>query len=79
MFKRSTYTSKTTQNELLACIGEITQKYIVAEVLAHSETTQPFFGLQADKVTNISNSEQLGIIVRYVKDKETCGEIACIC
>ena len=33
--KRSTYTSKTTQNELLSCIGEIIQKEIVADVHSH--------------------------------------------
>ena len=45
--KRSTYTSKTTQNELLYCIGEIIQKQIVADVHSHCDTTQGFFGIQA--------------------------------
>ena len=68
--KRFTYTSKTTQNELLYCIGEIFQREIVAEVHSHSDTTQAFFGIQADEVTDISNWEQLGIIVRYLKEKK---------
>ena len=68
--KRSTYTSKTTQNELLMCIGYIIQKEIVAEILAHSDTTQTFFGIQADEVKDVSNWEQLGIILRYVKDRQ---------
>ena len=53
--KRSTYTSKTTQNELLTCIEEVIQKDIVAEVLAQSDKTQPFFGVHADEVTDILN------------------------
>ena len=65
--KRSTYTSKK-NTKLVACMHW--RKYIVAEVLAHSETTQPFFGLQADEVTDISNWEKLGIIVRYVNDRK---------
>lgn len=68
--KRSTYTSKTSQNELLSCIGEVIQKDIVAEITAHSDTTQPFFGLQVNEVTDASNWEQLGIIVRYLKDRK---------
>ena len=51
--KRSTYTSKTTQNELLSCIGEIIQKEIVAEVHSQSDATQCFFGIQADEVTDV--------------------------
>ena len=62
-WKRSTYTSKTTQNELLSCIGEIIQKAIVANVHLYCDTTKGFFGIQAE-VTDISNWEQLGIILR---------------
>ena len=65
--KRSTYTSKTTQNELLVCTGEILQRKIIAEIHSHCDTTQAFFGIQA--VTDISNWEQLGIIVRYKEKK----------
>ena len=52
------------------CIGDIIQKEIVAEILAHSDTTQTFFGIQADEVKDVSNWEQLGIILRYVKDRQ---------
>ena len=56
---------------MLSCIGEIIQKEIVAEVHSHCDTTQGFYGIQADEVTDISNWEKLGIIPRYVKDKKS--------
>ena len=28
----------------------------------------PFFGLMADEVTDVSNWEQLGVIIRYIRD-----------
>ena len=52
------------------CIGDIIHKEIVAEILAHNDTTQTFFGIQADEVKDASNWEQLDIILRYVKDRQ---------
>ena len=53
--KRSTYMSKTTQNELLACVGEFFVNEIAAEMHPNSETSSCFFGVQADEVTDTSN------------------------
>ena len=63
--KRATYMSKTSQNELRMCIGEYLTDEIAKDVCASS-----FFGIQADEVTDVSNWEQLGIVMRYVKGTE---------
>ena len=66
--KTSTYMSKNTQNDLLDCMSDHIQEQIVTEI-----KTQPsgeFFGIIADEVTDSSNWEQLGVIVRYLKDNE---------
>ena len=65
--KNASYISKTTQNELLYCIKIFIQNKIVDEI-----RRQPFgalFGYQYDEVTDSSNWEQLGLVIRYVKDK----------
>ena len=59
--------SKTTQNELLACIGKFFVNEIAAEMHPTSETSSCFFGVLADEVTDW---EQLGVVVRYVKGSE---------
>lgn len=86
--KNATYISKTIQNEVLWCLKEYIQGQIVAEI-----NTQPFgafFGIQCDEVRDSSNWEQLGLVVRFVKDgvpkerllefvacEETTGEALC--
>ena len=64
--KNDSYISKTTQNELLQCIKEYIQDVIISEI--RSQKIGPKFAIQADEVTDISNSEQLGLVVRYVKN-----------
>ena len=60
--KNFTYISKTTQNALLECIKNYIQGKIVDEI------NQQQFGLVADEVTDSANWEQLGTVVRYVRD-----------
>ena len=57
---------KTTQNDLLSCIKDFVQSEIVNDI--QSQTGWPFFGVSADKVTDLLNWEQLGIVVHYVKN-----------
>ena len=59
----ASYTSKTAQGELLYCIKTFIQKIIVDEV--KSQAIGPYFGVQCDEVTDSSNWEQLGIVLRY--------------
>ena len=60
-------TSKTAQNDLLECIGEFIQGIIVEEI-KQQKKPGPLFGIQADEVTDISNKEQMGVVLRYIKD-----------
>ncbi|WAR18850.1 P52K-like protein [Mya arenaria] len=61
--KNATYTSKTSQNQLLWCVKKHMQDKIVAEI--KGQAIGPYFGIQADEVTDSINWEQLGLIVRY--------------
>ena len=74
--RRETYISKTAQNELLLCIGNLIRNEIVADI-----KKSKFFSVIADEVTDVSNWEQLGIVFRYVKDGEAVeklvGFVAC--
>ena len=60
------YLSKTTQNDLLLCIKQYIQLEIVKEIKSQPEGQ--FYILSADEVTDVSNWEQRGMIVRYTKD-----------
>ena len=64
--KNATYISKTTKNSLLDCIRDFFQGQIIEQVM--SQDSGPFYGLVADEVTDSANWEQLGIVVRYMKD-----------
>lgn len=64
--KTATYISKTTQNDLLQCIADFVQGKIVEEV--KGQAAGSYYAVIADKVTDCSNWEQLGIVLRYVKD-----------
>lgn len=66
--KNATYISKTAQNDLLICMLDYIQEQIVIEV--KEQTIGPFYGVMADEITDKSNWEQLGIVVRYVKNCE---------
>ena len=64
--KNASYISKTTQNELLECIKEYIHNIIVDEI--SSQEIGSKYGIQADEVTDVSNSEQLGLVLHYIKD-----------
>ena len=64
--KNASYISKTTQNELLECIKEYVQDVIVSEI--SSQEIGSKYSIQADEVTDISNSEQLGLVLCYIKN-----------
>ena len=62
--------SKTSQNELLFCRKTFIQEKIVEEV--RSQQVGPYYGFQCDEVTDASNWEQLGLVIRHVRnDKPT--------
>ena len=64
--KNATYISKTSQNELLVCVKEHIQGEIVKEI--KNQDLGVNFAVLADEVSDVSNWEQLGLVLRYVKD-----------
>ena len=60
----ATYLSKTTQNNSLSCIKDFIQSEIVNDI--QNQTEGSFFGISIDEVTDVSEWEQLGIVVRCV-------------
>ena len=65
MQQKASYISKATQNDLLECIRQYVEDQIIDEIKAKS--IGPKFSVQADEVTDMSNKEQMGLILRYVK------------
>ena len=66
--QNASYISKVSQNELLVCIKTYIQSSIVQEIA--KQPAGPHYGIMADEVTDVSNWEQLGVLVRYLKDSE---------
>ena len=67
--RNATYISKTTQNELISCIGELMIKSVVNRVKAAK-----YFSILADETTDAGRKEQLSICVRYVGGVKLCEE-----
>lgn len=69
--KNSSYVSKTIQNELIQCCGELITQNIVSKV-KHAK----YFTLMADETTDIATKEQLSICIRYYDEKtfEICED-----
>ena len=69
--KNATYRSKTVQNEIIECCGEHIRKRLVDEI-----KSAKFFSILADEAQDVSNKEQLALVLRYmlirmVKSKKT--------
>ena len=60
--RNATYTSKNIQNEIISIIGENIQNKILNEVYEGSKV----FSVIADEARDISNKEQMPLIIRYV-------------
>ena len=58
--RNATYRSKAIQNELIACCGEFITASIVQKI-----KTAGFFSIIADEATDMSNPEQLALVIRY--------------
>ena len=65
----ATYTSKTSQNEMIYVVGTVIRTDILNEV-----KKSKYYSIIADEVTDLSNKEQLSLSVRYVTD-ETVREM----
>ena len=64
--RNATYVSKNAQNDLLDCIKEYIQDVIVQEI--SNQEIGPKFAIMADEVTDVSDWEQLGLLVRYTRN-----------
>ena len=53
---------------LLLCIKDYLQKQIIKGV--NEQNFGPFFSIQCDEVTDSSNWEQLGIVIRYIRNHQ---------
>ena len=65
--------SNTTQNDLLSWIKDFIQSEIVNGI--QNQTKVPFFEISAYKFTDEPNLEQLGIVVRYVRNCQTIEKL----
>ena len=67
---RQTYISKTSQNEILSIMGESIRNQIIADV-----KDSGFYSISIDEVTDVANWEQLGIVLRYVKEGQAIEKL----
>ena len=66
--KNAKYTSKTAQNDFLLCIKQFIQDKIIEDI--KNQTIGPYYGIQCDEVSDSSNWEQLGLVLRYIKNNK---------
>ena len=62
--KNATYRSKTVQNELIEICGDYLREQIIREV-----KLAKFFSILADEVADVSNKEQMPLVLRFVDTK----------
>ena len=67
--KNATYTSKTTQNEIIGIIGDYIREKFIDEI-----KIAKFFSILCDDVTDVSNKEQVSIVLRFVDATDTIRE-----
>ena len=61
--------TKTTQNELIKCCGDVVSETILTEVRKGN-----FFSVIADEAADCSNKEQMSLILRYVDSENNIRE-----
>ena len=66
--RNAIYTSKTTQNEIIECIGEHLGDKILKDIKAAK-----WFSILCDEVVDVGNKEQVSIVLRFV-DEQTIRE-----
>ena len=59
--KNASYISKTTQNEIINCCGQVITETIIDEV-----KQSRFFSIIADEAADCSNKEQMSLVLRFV-------------
>ena len=61
--------SKTIQNDIIACCGDHIREKILTEV-----RKAKYFSILADEVADISNTEQLSLVLRFVDERNEIRE-----
>ena len=67
--KNASYISKTAQNEIINCAGNVITENIVKEIKINK-----FFSIIADEATDSSNEEQMSLVLRYVNSQNEIKE-----
>ena len=62
--KNASYISKTTQNELINCCGEVISDQILSEIKKNK-----FFTILADEVIDSSGKSQMSLVIRYINSE----------
>ncbi|XP_065658564.1 52 kDa repressor of the inhibitor of the protein kinase-like [Hydra vulgaris] len=62
--QNASYISKTSQNQLVRCCGEVITDTIIAEI-----KNSKYFSIIADEASDSSNKEQLSLVIRFVDSK----------
>ena len=65
--QNATYTSPNIQNQVIEVLGD----HILQKILTKVKQAK-YFSLIADEVTDCSNKEQLGVVLRYVDSDNCC-------
>lgn len=60
----SKYISKTAQHDMLLCFKSVIQEAIVSEI--NTQLGKAIFAVSVDEVTDVSCSQQLAVVIRYV-------------
>ena len=68
--KNATYRSKTTQNELISICGQEIIKKLIHEIKGAKN-----FSVLADEPADVSNTEQMAIVIRFVDTNENICEV----
>ncbi|XP_028416224.1 52 kDa repressor of the inhibitor of the protein kinase-like [Dendronephthya gigantea] len=67
--KNETYISKTSQNKLINCCGEVITDKIIADLKVGK-----FYAIIADEARDISNKEQMSLVLRFVDEEMNIRE-----
>ena len=59
--KNETYRSKTIQNQIINVVGDKVKSEIIGEI-----KKSKFFSILADEASNVSNKEQISLVLRYL-------------
>ncbi|XP_047134683.1 52 kDa repressor of the inhibitor of the protein kinase-like [Hydra vulgaris] len=62
--QNASYISKTSQNQLIRCYGEVITDTIIGEI-----KNSNYFSIIADEASDSSNKEQLSLVIRFVDSK----------